>query len=73
MRNERAPPAARLGAANALLDRAHGRPPQSIAHGIATYDLGKLSDHQLDVLEELMMIASTPAPDELQAPELNRP
>ena len=73
MRNERAPPAARVGAANAILDRAHGRPPQAIAHGIATYDLRKLSDQQLDLLEELMIVASTPAHDELQAPELNQP
>jgi hypothetical protein len=30
MRDEQSPPAVRVAAANALLDRGHGRPPQAI-------------------------------------------
>jgi hypothetical protein len=30
MRNTKAPPAARVSAANAILDRGHGKPPQTI-------------------------------------------
>jgi hypothetical protein len=62
MRNEGAPPAARLGAANAILDRAHGRPPQAIAHSgaILTYDYSQLTDEQLDDLERLMGMIKVP-------------
>jgi hypothetical protein len=32
MRNEKSPPAARVAAANGLLDRGYGRPPQALEH-----------------------------------------
>jgi hypothetical protein len=55
----RCSPAARVGAANAILDRAHGRPPQAIALSGAgdNYDLDRLTDEQLLLLEELLTIA----------------
>jgi hypothetical protein len=66
MRDEEAPPTARLGAANAILDRGHGRPPQAIAlHATGeNYDLCRLSDEQLLLLEELLTIALVPDPNE---------
>jgi hypothetical protein len=32
MRNEKSPPAARVAAANGLLDRGYGKPPQALEH-----------------------------------------
>jgi hypothetical protein len=66
MRNEEAPPAARIGAANAILDRAHGRPPQAIAHlgAVAAYNLNLLSEEQLEQLEALLMIANAESANE---------
>jgi hypothetical protein len=66
MRNEEAPPAARVGAANAILDRAHGRPPQAIAHlgAVAAYNLNLLSEEQLEQLEALLMIAAAESPND---------
>jgi hypothetical protein len=48
------------------LDRAHGRPPQAIALRATgeNYDLGRLSDEQLLLLEELLTIALVPDPNE---------
>jgi len=66
MNDPKAPLAARVGAANAILDRAHGRPPQAIAHSgaVATYDYSHLSDEQLEELERLMgMIIEVPDPN----------
>lgn len=47
---------ARVAAANALLDRAYGKPTQSHEHkgAIGTYDLTKLSDDELDRLESIL-------------------
>jgi hypothetical protein len=66
MRDEQSPPAARVGAANAILDRAHGRPPQAIAHlgAVAAYNLDLLSEEQLEQLEALLMIANAESPNE---------
>ncbi len=50
---------ARVAAANALLDRAYGKPTQSHEHSgpggtpITTVDLSKVSDEQLDTLEAI--------------------
>jgi hypothetical protein len=66
MRDEEAPPAARVGAANAILDRGHGRPPQAIAHlgAVAAYNLDLLSEEQLGQLETLLMIANAESPND---------
>lgn len=47
---------ARVAAANALLDRAYGKPTQAHEHkgSIGTYDLTKLSDDELDRLETIL-------------------
>lgn len=47
---------ARVAAANALLDRAYGKPKQAHEHSgsIGTYDLTKLSDDELDRLESIL-------------------
>lgn len=47
---------ARVAAANALLDRAYGKPRQAVEHSgnIGTYDLSKLSDDELDRLENIL-------------------
>lgn len=47
---------AKVAAANALLDRAYGKPRQSVEHSgsVGTYDLSKLSDDELDRLESIL-------------------
>lgn len=47
---------AKVAAANALLDRAYGKAPQSVKHSgnVGTYDLSKLSDDELDRLENIL-------------------
>jgi hypothetical protein len=69
MRNEQAPPAARIGAATAILDRGYGKPGQSVDITFKPWDLSKLTDEQLDQLHELILIvqpeseqAALPAP-----------
>jgi hypothetical protein len=46
-RNEKAPPAARVAAANALLDRGYGKPTQSISKTLAKIDPSTMSDEEL--------------------------
>lgn len=57
--------AAAVSAANALLDRGYGRPSQAVQHcgSIGTYDLTKLSDDQLQLLESILgpLAADPPA------------
>lgn len=66
MRDEQSPPAARVGAANAILDRAHGRPSQAIAHlsAVAAYNLDLLKEEQLEQLERLLAIAAGSEPND---------
>lgn len=47
---------ARVAAANALLDRAYGKPTQAHEHkgAIGTYDLTQLSDDELNRLETIL-------------------
>lgn len=47
---------ARVAAANALLDRAYGKPSQSVQHSgaIGSYDLTKVTDDDLDRLEAIL-------------------
>lgn len=47
---------ARVAAANAILDRAYGKPTQAHEHkgAVGTYDLTKMSDEELDRLEAIL-------------------
>ena len=47
MQNEKAPPAARVAAANALLDRGYGKPTQPISQTLAKIDPSTMSDEEL--------------------------
>lgn len=47
MRDEKAAPAARVAAANALLDRGFGKPTQPISQSLAKVDPSTLSDEEL--------------------------
>lgn len=59
MRDKEQPAAARVSAANAILDRAHGKPKQAMEHTgagggpIRHVDLSNLTDEQLDTLENI--------------------
>jgi hypothetical protein len=61
MRDGRAPPTARISAAVALLDRGHGRPPQTAELNVG-YDLARLTDDELETLEPIMERATLPSP-----------
>jgi hypothetical protein len=62
MRDGRAPPAARMSAAVALLDRGHGRTSQAVELNVGC-DLSKLTDDELDALEKIMERATLPSPN----------
>jgi hypothetical protein len=47
MGDEKAPPAARVAAANALLDRGYGKPTQPISQTLAKIDPSTMSDEEL--------------------------
>jgi len=47
MRDKKAPPAARSLAANALLDRGYGRPPQTVNASVASRPVREMSDAEL--------------------------
>src|SRR5690349_17435827 len=47
MHDEKAPPAARVAAANALLDRGYGKPTQPISQTLAKIDPSSISDEEL--------------------------
>ena len=53
MLDTKTPPAARLGAAIALLDRGYGKPRQEVSVD-ASYDLTKLSLEDLETLERIL-------------------
>lgn len=61
--------AARVSAANALLDRAYGKPSQAVQHTgrnggpIQTIDLTNATDEQLDALEALIGPLADPSAD----------
>jgi hypothetical protein len=65
MRNEQAPPAARIGAATTLLDRGYGKPGQLVDLRFQPPALDKLTNDQLAQYERLLMIAK---PDGVEAP-----
>ena len=47
MNDEKAPSAARVAAANALLDRGYGKPTQPISQTLAKIDPSSISDEEL--------------------------
>jgi hypothetical protein len=47
MNDDKAPPAARVAAANALLDRGYGKPTQPISQTLAKVDPSSISDEEL--------------------------
>ncbi len=47
MSNEKTPPAARVAAANALLDRGYGKPTQPISKTLAKVDPATMTDEEL--------------------------
>ena len=47
MRDEKAPPAARVAAANSLLDRGYGKPTQPISQTLTKIDPSTMSDEEL--------------------------
>ena len=47
MHDDKAPPAARVAAANALLDRGYGKPTQPISQTLAKIDPSSISDEEL--------------------------
>jgi len=47
MQDGKAPPAARVAAANSLLDRGYGKPLQSVSQTLTRMDPDKLSDAEL--------------------------
>ena len=47
MHDEKAPPAARVAAANALLDRGYGKPTQPISQTVAKVDPSTITDEEL--------------------------
>ena len=60
MRDPKAPAAARVSAATALLDRGYGKPPQAIEVS-AEPDLSRLSDEDLETLKRNSEAARLPA------------
>jgi hypothetical protein len=56
MLDTKAPPAARVVAAQAILDRGYGKPKQTLdmAAILGLFDLTRLSDAQLEQWEELI-------------------
>ncbi len=50
MNNEKTPPAGRVAAANALLDRGYGKPTQPISKTLAKVDPSTVSDEELTAI-----------------------
>ena len=61
MKDPKAPAAARISAATALLDRGYGRPPQGIELSTQP-DLTHLSDEDLETLERILRPPGFPPP-----------
>ena len=62
MKDPKAPAAARISAAVALLDRGHGRPFQAVDFKV-DWDFGLLTDEEVVTLEHLLQRATPAAPD----------
>jgi len=71
MLDAKSPPAARIGAANAILDKGYGKPWQAVdLEGRATdeHDLSRLTDEELADLERLLAkVEFRPIPQEVEA------
>ncbi len=68
MLDVKTPPAARIGAATAILDRGFGKPPQAIdVSGEVAFDFSRLSNAELDEYERLLQIVALPGPDNRDA------
>jgi hypothetical protein len=64
MLDVKAPPAARIGAAMAILDRGFGKPGQAIdVSGEVRLDFSRLSDEELDEYGRLLQLVALPGPD----------
>jgi hypothetical protein len=67
MLDVKAPPAARIGAATAILDRGFGKPTQAVDVEVAL-DFSRFTNDELDEYERLLQkIALLPGPDNLDA------
>lgn len=80
MQNKKYPPATRVSAATALLDRGYGKPLQTIDMTaiLGAFDLTRLSDEQLEQWQELVSEAAGPTVDKHSLPamiegELSKP
>jgi len=62
IRDEKAPPTARISAAVALLDRGHGRPSQAVDITVG-WDLNRLTEDELETLEGIIERATSPYPN----------
>lgn len=60
MNQKKAPPAARVAAANSILDRGWGKAPQALEHSgaVGSYDLTRIKNGDLDALEAILRAAS---------------
>jgi hypothetical protein len=68
MKDPKAPPAARISAAVALLDRGHGRPVQAVdVKSEVAFDFSRLSVVELDEYERLLQKVLLPGPQNLDA------
>jgi hypothetical protein len=63
MKDPKAPAAARISAAVALLDRGHGRPFQAVDVKV-DWNFDQLTDEELGALERLLERAALPAPEQ---------
>ena len=50
MKDKKAPHAARVAAANAILDRGHGKPPQTLRATVARKSMDEMTDEELTAL-----------------------
>lgn len=66
MLDVKAPPAARIGAATAILDRGFGKPTQAVDVEVAL-DFSRFTNDELDEYERLLMIVALPGPGNLYA------
>jgi hypothetical protein len=58
MQDPKCPPAARIGAATAILDPGYGKPAQAVnvSGAVEMYDLKKLSDEDLETFERILTL-----------------
>jgi hypothetical protein len=74
MKDLTAPPAARISAAVALLDRGHGRPTQAVnvSGAIASFDFTRLSDEELEEYNRLLELVLISHQDDCRGQEVRR-